>query len=171
MKYRIFTIAFAVLALVGCSLPQAESSAVYIASETATAAILAKNPGVIPVAKTLVADWSLYQAGTLTPAAEASLLQQVVASTKGAVTPTEAAGSADPRQPEHDRAHAPDWSCRRHPDDRRERHGPGRHARHDPRNPVKLAILAVLVLSGCSTGSNIIDGGRDAMPYQNIGHP
>ena len=92
MKTKLALILAAVLCATGCvNLPQAEASAVYIAAETATAAIIAKNPSVIPTVNLLVADWKAYQGGTLTQAQEATLLQSIVTATKGQLTPTEAA--------------------------------------------------------------------------------
>jgi hypothetical protein len=93
MKTRILSVvSLAVgLALTACNVAQLESSGAYIASEAATAAILAKNPSVLPIAQAVVADWAAFQGGKLSAANEAALLQQVVAATKGAVTPTEAA--------------------------------------------------------------------------------
>lgn len=76
----------------GCtSLPQAEASAVYIAAETATAALIQKNPSLIPVVNLIASDWTAYQGGKLTTAQEATLLQTIVAATKGKLSPTEAA--------------------------------------------------------------------------------
>ena len=79
------------LALTACQTAQLEASGAYIAAEAATAAILAKNPSVLPVAQAIVADWAAFQGGKLTAADEAGLLQQIVSATKGSVTPTEAA--------------------------------------------------------------------------------
>jgi hypothetical protein len=93
MKTSRITLVLAVglLALTACNTAQLESSGAYIAAEAATTAILQKNPSVLPVAKAIVADWAAFQGGKLTAADEASLLQQIVAATKGSVTPTEAA--------------------------------------------------------------------------------
>jgi hypothetical protein len=70
---------------------QLDSSAIYIASEAATAAILAKNPSALSTAKAIVNDWSAFQGGKLSSTDEASLLQTVVASSKQSVNPVLAA--------------------------------------------------------------------------------
>lgn len=79
------------LLLDSCNAPQAEASAAYIGAEAATAAIIQKNPATVPVIQALVVDWNKFQGGKLTAQDEANLLQQIVAATKGSVTPTEAA--------------------------------------------------------------------------------
>jgi len=85
-------IALAVLLGVdGCNAPQAEASAAYIAAETGTAALISKNPKLIPTLQLLVADWPKYLSGTLTPADEVALLQSIVSATKGSLSPTQAA--------------------------------------------------------------------------------
>lgn len=86
-----FLIASIALLLPACQLPQIEASATYIGAETATAAILQKNPSVLPALKLLTADWAKYQGGTLTSTDEAALLQSIVSATKAKLTPTEAA--------------------------------------------------------------------------------
>jgi len=93
MKTRLTSVILFVgaLALTACQIAQIEASAAYIASEAATAAIIAKNPQTVPVFQALVHDWNAFQGGKLTAADEAGLLNQVVAATKGSVTPTEAA--------------------------------------------------------------------------------
>ena len=75
----------------GCNAPQAEASAAYIAAETGTAALIAKNPKLIQPISLLTADWPKYLAGTLTPADEVAALQAIVAATKGGLSPTQAA--------------------------------------------------------------------------------
>lgn len=88
----IVLLAVGALAFSGCTnVPQAEASAVYIAAEAATAAIIQKTPSVIPTVNLLAADWTAYQGGKLTQAQEATLLQSIVAATKGKLNPTEAA--------------------------------------------------------------------------------
>jgi hypothetical protein len=77
--------------LSACQTSQIQASAAYIASEAATAAIVSKNPQTVPVFQALVHDWNAFQGGKLTAQDEANLLNQVVAATKGSVTPTEAA--------------------------------------------------------------------------------
>jgi hypothetical protein len=77
--------------LSACNTAQVQASAAYIAAEAATAAIIAKNPQTVPVFQALVTDWAKFQGGKLTASDEAALLNQVVAATKGSVTPTEAA--------------------------------------------------------------------------------
>ena len=92
---------------------QIEASGLYIAAETATAAVLKKNPQVLPTLKLLTADWAKYQGGTLT-ADEATLLQTIVTATKQQLTPKEAAllrrHSTDFGESEH---HGSDRSWRR----------------------------------------------------------
>lgn len=77
--------------LSACALAQFEASTAYIAAEVATSQILAKNPGALPTAQLLVADWTKFQGGNLTSGDEATLLQTIVASTKGKLTPGQAA--------------------------------------------------------------------------------
>ena len=87
-------IALAVIALLGltaCNTTQVGASAAFIGAEVATTQILAKNPKLLPVAQAIVTDWASFKGGKLTAADEAVLLQQIVAATKGQVTPTEAA--------------------------------------------------------------------------------
>ena len=93
MKTKIASVLLvaAGLVLTACNVAQVEASGAYIAAEAATAAILQKNPSVLPVAQAIVADWAAFQGGKLTAADEAGLLQQIVSATKGSVTPTEAA--------------------------------------------------------------------------------
>lgn len=79
------------LALTACNTAQVESSAAFVGAEVATTQIISKNPALIPVAQAIVTDWTAFQGGKLTSVQEAGLLQQVVAATKGQVTPTEAA--------------------------------------------------------------------------------
>lgn len=92
-KYTLLVIAAALgLAfLPACTLPQAEASGAYIAAETGTASLIAKNPKLTPVIALLVADWPKYLAGTITPADEVAALQAIVAATKGSLSPTQAA--------------------------------------------------------------------------------
>lgn len=78
-------------AIVGCQSAQAGASAAYIAAEVGTTQILQKHQELIPVAASIVKDWSAFQGGHFSAADEAGLLQQIVASTKGQVTPTQAA--------------------------------------------------------------------------------
>ena len=93
MKTRLlaFLIAACSLGVTACQTAQIEASGLYIAAETATAAVLKKNPQVLPTLKLLTADWAKYQGGTLTSADEATLLQTIVTATKQQLTPTEAA--------------------------------------------------------------------------------
>jgi hypothetical protein len=84
------TVALA-LAVTSCNGPQAAASAAYIAAETGTAALIAKNPALVAPIQLLVNDWPKYLAGTLTPADEVAALQAVVTATKGKLTPTQAA--------------------------------------------------------------------------------
>lgn len=92
MKSILLTlIALLALAFTGCSTPQIEASAAYVAAEAATAAILQKNPAALPTVQLLVSDWGKFQGGTLTSANEATLLQSIVAATGKSLTPTEAA--------------------------------------------------------------------------------
>jgi hypothetical protein len=79
------------LVLSACTLNKAEASAVYIAAETGTAALINKNPQVIPVINLLVADWAKLQNGTIVPSDEVTLLQSIVTVTKAKLNPTEAA--------------------------------------------------------------------------------
>lgn len=91
-KLASLVILAAAFCATGCtSIPQAEASAVYVAAETATASLIAKNPALIPTVNLLAADWTAYQGGKLTQAQEATLLQSIVAATKGQLTPTQAA--------------------------------------------------------------------------------
>jgi hypothetical protein len=91
MKNKLAIVLAAVFGLTACNTAQLGASAAFIGGEVATAQILAKNPSVLPVAQAIVADWAAFQGGKLTSAGEAALLQQIVAATKGQVTPTEAA--------------------------------------------------------------------------------
>ena len=93
MKIRIPSVVIlaGALALTACNTAQVESSAVFVGAEVATTQIISKNPALIPVAQAIVTDWTAFQGGKLTSVQEAGLLQQVVAATKGQVTPTEAA--------------------------------------------------------------------------------
>ena len=75
----------------GCQMNQAEASAAYIAAEAGSAAILQKNPTLLPVMQTLVADWTKFQLGTITSTDEVNLLNQIVSATKAKLTPVEAA--------------------------------------------------------------------------------
>jgi len=74
-----------------CQTAQLEASGAYIAAEAATAGILQKHPDYLPTAKLLVSDWQKYQLGTLTASDETTLLQSIVAATKGNLTPVQAA--------------------------------------------------------------------------------
>ena len=94
MKHKYAIILAAGLALcfsTACSLPQAEASGAYVAAETGTAALVAKNPALRAPIALLVADWSKYLNGTLTPADEVAALQSIVAATKSGLSPTQAA--------------------------------------------------------------------------------
>jgi len=93
MKIRIPSVVIlaGALALTACNTAQVESSAAFVGAEVATTQIISKNPALIPVAQAIVTDWTAFQGGKLTSVQEAGLLQQVVAATKGQVTPTEAA--------------------------------------------------------------------------------
>lgn len=91
MNIKSIVLFAALLGVTACQTAQLEASAAYIASEAATAAIVAKNPQSVPVFQALVHDWNAFQGGKLTAQDEANLLNQVVAATKGSVTPTEAA--------------------------------------------------------------------------------
>jgi len=93
MKTRILSaiVGVAALALTACSLNQAEASAVYIAAETGTAALINKNPALIPTVNLLVADWAKFENGTIVPSDEVTLLQSIVTVTKAKLNPTEAA--------------------------------------------------------------------------------
>ena len=91
MKTKIAILFAAVLGLTACNTAQIGASAAYIGAEVATTQLLTKNPKLLPVAQAIVADWSKFQGGTLSSADEAGLLQQVVAATKGQVSPTQAA--------------------------------------------------------------------------------
>jgi hypothetical protein len=81
----------AAFALSACALNQAEASGAYIAAEVSATAILQKNPSLLPVMSLLAADWGKLQAGTLLPSDQVTLLQQIVAATKGKLSPTQAA--------------------------------------------------------------------------------
>jgi hypothetical protein len=93
MKKLLALVSAALLAafLTSCNSAQVGASAAYVAAEVATTQILTKSPAMLPVAQALVADWAKFQGGTLTAQDEATLLQQVVAATKGKVSPTQAA--------------------------------------------------------------------------------
>lgn len=91
MKKIIIPSILAACALVFAACQQVTASGIYIGAETATAAILKKNPSVLPTLKLLTADWSKYQGATLTANDEAALLQSIVSATKQSVTPEEAA--------------------------------------------------------------------------------
>ena len=93
MKTRILSLLAVAVAMFSssCTLPQAEASAAYIAAETGTAALIAKNPKLVPPLQLLVADWPKYLAGTLTPADEVAALQAIVAATRGSLSATQAA--------------------------------------------------------------------------------
>lgn len=85
-------IAIAALAfLTACQLNQAEASATYVAAEAATADLISKHPEYVPAVKALVADWTKFENGTITPQDEVTLLQTIVTATKAKLTPTEAA--------------------------------------------------------------------------------
>ena len=88
---NLIAIAIIAAGLTACNTAQIQASAAYIGAEVATTQLITKNPALIPVAQAIVNDWAKFQGGKLTAADEAGLLQQVVAATKGQVTPTEAA--------------------------------------------------------------------------------
>jgi hypothetical protein len=88
---NLIAIAIIAAGLTACNTAQIQASAAYIGAEVATTQLITKNPTLIPVAQAIVNDWAKFQGGKLTAADEAGLLQQVVAATKGQVTPTEAA--------------------------------------------------------------------------------
>lgn len=92
-KFNIVSSLFAaaLLGLAACQTAQIGASAAYIGAEVATTQILQKHPETLPVAKAIVADWAAFQGGKFSAVDEAGLLQQVVASTKGQVSPTQAA--------------------------------------------------------------------------------
>jgi hypothetical protein len=90
MKTKLLVL-IAALGLTACALNQAEASAAYIAAEVSATAILQKNPSLLPVMQLLAADWGKLQAGTLLPSDQVTLLQQIVAATKGKLSPTQAA--------------------------------------------------------------------------------
>jgi hypothetical protein len=87
----IAIVSAAMLSLTACNFNQAGASATYIAAETATADLISKHPEYVPAVKALVADWTKFENGTITPADEVALLQTIVTATKAKVTPTEAA--------------------------------------------------------------------------------
>lgn len=91
MKPYKLAILAAAFALCGCNSAQVGASAAYIAAEASTATILQKNPSLLPVAQLLVADWAKFQGGKLSAQDEATLLQTIVAATKGKLNPGEAA--------------------------------------------------------------------------------
>lgn len=93
MKNKIVSLLVfaAALVLAGCQSAQIGASAAFIGAEVATTQILQKHPETLPVAKSIVADWAAFQGGKFSATDEAALLQQVVAATKGQVTPTQAA--------------------------------------------------------------------------------
>ena len=93
MKTRILSALLGVVALAftACQLNQAEASAVYIAAETGTAALIAKNPQIVPTLNLLVADWTKFETGTIVPGDEVALLQSIVTVTKAKLNATEAA--------------------------------------------------------------------------------
>lgn len=91
MKSKLTILFAAVLGLTACNTAQLGASAAYIGAEAATAQILQKNPSLLPVAQLLVADWTKFQGGKLSAQDEASLLQAIVAATKGKLNPSEAA--------------------------------------------------------------------------------
>jgi len=90
--FAAFVVALGVLSLTcACNGPQAAASGAYIAAEAATAQLITKNPALVPVAQALVVDWNKFQGGKLTAQDEAALLQQIVAATKGKLSPAQAA--------------------------------------------------------------------------------
>jgi hypothetical protein len=72
-------------------LGQLGASATFIAAEAATAALLEKQPQVLPTLKLLVADWAKFQLGQLTQTDEATLLQSIASATALKLDPIEAA--------------------------------------------------------------------------------
>ncbi len=77
---------------IGCAnISQAEASAVYIASEASTAALLQKNPQYLPTLQLLTQDWTKLQNGTLLPSDQVTLLQSITTATAGKLDPVKAA--------------------------------------------------------------------------------
>jgi len=134
MKIRIPSVVIlaGALALTACNTAQVESSAAFVGAEVATTQIISKNPALIPVAQAIVTDWTAFQGGKLTSVQEAGLLQQVVAATKGQVTPTEAALLDGAVQ--QILANTPARCCRCDHPDCGQRHPAGHRGRADARS-------------------------------------